>query len=315
MKTPAWHQVEQDIRIGFAMVADLVWQITGADGRGEAAAKAVLGIDEAPGYLLADNLDDRDTLNSFDVENTEFFQVAKKAHRLVLPDQRLNDVDVSDNRLLTEQYLNYFIRAIPRDSVGAYDAPYLFQDPEGALQVLLAQYRAKLDLAEMVQELVTDSSSVIGVGFTPADVAALGQMNLRSVRNHFGPKGNKAIKSYVIGSSAERSDLVMGDPLDSLEWLAARRGFQPGGISQNWANKHLERLSSLEKAAAFAGVFAWCNSTTTEAAAQRLGWEPERFSRWVRSDVEKPGEAEKVASVIGLDPTAYVSTIERLLSD
>lgn len=52
-------------------------------------------------------------------------------------------------------------------------------------------------------------------------IAYLGDVDLRTVRNAMGPRGDKPIRSTARPKPAgARSDLVYGNPLDAIEWLA-----------------------------------------------------------------------------------------------
>lgn len=315
MKNLNWEQINHDIRIGFALTADQTRLMAGDVERGEMAARAVLGVENTRYDLMCDHLDDGEMLASFDIEGSPFYGAATTCFKIISSERRLEEIDVTNDRLNGEQLLSYFLKAMPRESMGLYDVPSIFDGLDSPLPLLLAKCMAKLDLAEFIQELSDQTSDTLGFGFTPTTVAVLGQMNVRTVRNHFGPKGDKAIRSRSLGSDAYRSDLVIGDPLDSIEWLAGRRGFDPGGVSTDWMNEKMASIQSVKIASALPGVFAWTNRQTSEAISETLGWPPTKFSKWVRSVDLKQLDAAAVANAVGLDPKAYSELMSRLAPD
>jgi hypothetical protein len=128
-----------------------------------------------------------------------------------------------------------------------------------------------------------------------------------------GPNGDKPIRSNAKPKGKDaRSDLVLGDPLDAIEWLAGRRGFHPGRLSPEWVNQQLAGIQSREAAAGLPGLVTWLNRTTTEQLASALGWPADRVREWTRAHSTDVNAAEQVAAAAGLDVAAYRDLIARV---
>lgn len=131
-----------------------------------------------------------------------------------------------------------------------------------------------------------------------------------------GPKGDKPIRSTARPKPAGvRSDLVFGDPLDAIEWLAGRRGFHAGRLSPEWVSGLVGEIGSLHVGAALPGLLAWLNRTTTDELASRLGWPVEHVRDWTRARGVDAGKAAEIGAAVGLDCAAYREAIERLTNE
>lgn len=140
----------------------------------------------------------------------------------------------------------------------------------------------------------------------------MGDVGLRTVRNVFGPKGNKPILSNNVASKGFRSDLVWGDPLDCLDWLAGRRGFHQGRLSPEWVSEKIPDIPTLEAAAALPGIVAWLGQKTSYELANELGWDISQIRAWTRAESVPPDKAGAVAKAAGVDPVRYSELICRL---
>ncbi|RVA14637.1 hypothetical protein EN932_04175 [Mesorhizobium sp. M7A.F.Ca.US.002.01.1.1] len=328
---PPWSVIETDIRIVMALAADVCRNIIGLrhpSGRGDAAAAAFLGmetLDGVDGFIVEQTYDsferhpNSEFLARIDITGTLFAEAARRCYDLVSNKGPIEHIRYDDDRDDGLHWLWYFLSAIPGDSygTGALDYSGLRLDPDSNLRLLHDLTSARLTLAEYVDDLTRAEagweelrSSCV---FTPRDISLLGDVNLRTVRNAMGPKGNKPIRTETIGGKASRPDLVWGDALDSLEWLAGRRGFQPGPLSPQFVDRRVPEIGSLRALAAVPGVVAWINRTTTDGLAAKLQWSPERIRSWTRGKDIDPEQAQAISTAAGLDGKAYASRIKSLL--
>lgn len=311
VQLPAWNAIEEDLRVGLVLVADACRYMAGMGKRGDAAASAILGIKNVPKQHLDDLIRDREFLSKVKISDTSFAACTRRCFDLVTVLGPIEQIDVDDEKVEGTQWLSYFLSFMPREAQGGWDYTGTFQCSDAPLVILLGMAEARLALAEYVQNFVRESDS--GTGFTPKEIAFLGDVDVRTVRNAMGPKGDKPIRSNAKPKADEaRSDLVLGDPLDALEWLAGRRGFHPGRLSPEWVNQHLAGVKSRDAAAALPGLVAWLNQITTEQLASSLGWPADRVREWTRAHTMDVNTAEQVAAAAGLDVTAYRDLIARV---
>lgn len=326
---PAWTDVERDIRIAMALAADVVRNMIGMrdpNGRGDAAAAAFLGLPNLRGihgFLVEETYDSFERrpnvefLAKIDIDDTLFARAARRCFDLVAMRGPIEEIDFANDRDDGLHPLWYFLSAIPTDSYGS-DADYsgIAQDPDSNLRLLHDLASARLTLAEYVDDLTRGywpewQSTCV---FTPRDISLLGDVNIRTVRNVMGPKGNKPIRTETMGGKASRPDLVWGDALDCIEWLAGRRGFQPGPLSPQWVDRRVSEVGSLRALGALPGIVAWINRTTTEDLAARLQWSPERVRNWTRGINMETDHARAIAAAAGLDGVAYADRVKALLA-
>lgn len=311
---PTWTTIEKDLRIGLVLVADGCRYLVGTGERGNAAAAAILGIKEVPAEQLDDLVEDPQFLSAVAVSETQFAASSRRCFDLVTILRPLEEVDVDEEKAEGTNWLSYFLSFVPRQAMGGLDYTGSFHHPEAPLVILLGMAEARIALAESVQTLVRQGES--GIGFTPKEIAFLGDVDLRTVRNAMGPKGDKPIRSTARPKpTGVRSDLVFGDPLDAIEWLAGRRGFHAGRLSPEWVNGFLENIPSLQAAAALPGLLAWLNRTTTEELAGKVGWPIERVRGWTRGRGLDAAQAVKIGAAVGLDRAAYREAIKRLTGE
>ncbi len=308
---PNWSAIEEDVRIGLVLAADACRYMVGMGARGDRAAGAILGIAEVPAEHLDDCIEDPGFLRSVAVSDTAFSLVARRCFDLVTILQPIEEIAVEDERAEGADWLSFFLSFMPRRAMGGLDYTGVFHHPDAPLVILRDMAEARLALAEYVQNLVRLGQS--SIGFTPRQIAFLGDVDLRTVRNAMGPKGDKPIRSNARPKpSGVRSDLVFGDPLDAIEWLAGRRGFHAGRLTPGWVDRHLAGVTSLQAAAALPGLVAWLNRTTTEELAANLGWPVGRARDWTRGRGLDAAQASDIGAAAGLDGGAYRDLMQRL---
>jgi hypothetical protein len=329
---PSWSDVETDIKIVMSLVADVCRNMVGMrepHGRGDTAAAALLGLPDLSGingfvveatYDSFERRPNTEFLEKIQIEGTLFARAARRCYDLVATRGPIQEINYEYERDEGLYWLWYFLSTVPTDSYGS-DADYsgIAHDLDSNLRLLHDLASARLDLAEYIDEITQATAAWEEMFwpkyvFTPRDVALLGDVNIRTVRNVMGPKGNKPIRTEPMGGKASRPDHVWGDALDCIEWLAGRRGFQPGPLSSQWVDRRLPEISSLRALGALPGLVAWINRTTTEELAARLQWSPEKVRNWTRGVNLEADDARTIAAAVGLDEAAYANRVKALLA-
>lgn len=309
-KIATWSLIEESIRKGFVTMADTNSAMLGRGIRADAATLALLGISDVPDEDLNGLIEDEEFLSSLKVDDTPFFLSARKCYALVTEIGPIEKVDTDEELSEGPLTLSYYISCMPRETMEGWNACGNFYHPDSPLPVLKDAAKARLDLICFVQELILEGSK--GCGFDPKTVSVLGDVGMRSVRNVFGPKGNKPILSYTDASKGARADLVWGNPLDCVEWLAGRRGFHQGRLTPEWVNEKIPEIPNLEAAAALPGIVAWLGQKTSEELAGELGWEFSQVRDWTRAINVPPEKAGAIAKAAGIDPVLYSELISKL---
>ncbi|ODM45870.1 hypothetical protein A9320_27170 [Ruegeria sp. PBVC088] len=304
---PPWTRILEDLRVAAVLKADDTRYFLGMNDRGNAAAAAILGMEDVPAQHLDDLIASEAFLAEVAIEGSGIERAAHRSYRLVSAPPALQDIDVSDERAEGTDWLSYFLSALPREAMGGLDHTGVYLSPDAPLQILLTGASATLAIAEVVQGILCDGQ--LEIGFSAQEIATLGGLDVRSVRNVMGPRGNKPIRTTA--ALGPRADYVEGDPLDALEWLAGRRGFSGYEISSDWVEQHLAQINTPTAVAAIPMVFAWAQGVTTATLAKRLSWPAERVSGWARSRDIRLADAAALAEAAGLDGTAYRALIER----
>jgi len=179
---------------------------------------------------------------------------------------------------------------------------------DSPLPSLLSAAEATLELASFVQNLprAKDEDELVQAGFSIKSIAALAQLDIRSVRNEAGPRGKKPLKTTGTGSA------VSCDPLKALEWLAGRRGFNPGYVAPDWMNNQFHLVRSRAVAHAIPGVVGWVNKMQTIEIAGKSDMSAEEVRNWIYNSSGDASFAKRIADTVGLDGLAYEQMVERL---
>lgn len=273
----SWIVVEEQLRIALVLTADATRYLIGMGVRGDQAAAAILGMKDVPNTHLDDLIGDPVFLNSIVTKGTELEAAARRCFDIVTVRHPLETIDVQHEREEVTEWLSYFLAALPREAMGGWDYTAV-SHPDAPLVKLLRKAEARINLAEFVQEAIGFGS--LRHGFVAADIAALADAEVRTVRNVMGPKGDKPILTRpTVEGRSSKDDYVWGDPLDTLEWLSGRRGFNPGRLSVEWVNERLLRIPTFEAAAAMPGIVSWVNCVTSQDLAARLRWPPDQLRK------------------------------------
>ena len=313
MQTAGWDEIEGDLKLGvFLMTVAAQSLLPDHHPAAGQLGRAALGAKFDPRQIAAGQADDLEHLADFDVSGTRFHQVARACFELVHGKEPLDQLETQDFEAETLNWLGYFLQAVPYDEyatpIGGYSHRLRERRDKGdefPLPGLHLAAAAKINLAEYLQSFPRNREYELG--FAPFEIAALAGMGISSVRNFVGPAGKKPIRSMP----SEESRGVYGDPLDTLEWLAGRRNFDPGPLSSRWLDLASERADSLEDAGAVLGIYAWVNRVTTEMLAERSGLPVDMVKGWTRGDMSSPDDAAPLAEAAGIDPEFYIDLVAR----
>lgn len=313
MQTASWEEIENDVKLGVFLITVAAQSllpdhhpVSGQYGQ------AALGAGFDPKQLAAGQADTLEHLADFDVSKTHLHSVARACFDYVHGRTPLDKIETQDFEAETLNWMTYFLSAIPHDeyatTLGGYSDRFRERRDKGdeyPLPGLHLAAAAKINLAEYLQSFPRNRE--FEIGFAPFEIAALAGMRISSVRNFVGPAGKKPIRSMP----TEDTRGVYGDPLDTLEWLAGRRNFDPGPLSSRWLKQAVEKADSPEDAGAVLGIFAWVNRVTTEMLAERSGLPVEVVKAWTRGDMSSPEDAAPLAEAAGIDPDFYIDLVAR----
>jgi hypothetical protein len=313
MQTASWQEIEADVKLGvFLMTVAAQSLLPDHHPAAGQFGKAALGKGFDKDQLASFQADTLEHLEAFDASGTRFHQVARACFDYVHGATPLDQLETQDFEAEYLNWLGYFLEAVPHDEyatpMGGYSDRLRERRDKGdefPLPGLHLTAAAKVNLASYLQGFPRNREYEIG--FAPFEIAALAGMSISSVRNFVGPAGSKPIRSMP--SDTGRS--VHGDPLDTLEWLAGRRNFDPGPLSNQWLDMAAERANTLEDAGAMLGIYAWVNRITTEALAERSGLPVEVVKAWTRGDITSPDDAAPLAEAAGIDPEFYQELVAR----
>lgn len=313
MQTATWDEIEADLKLGVFLITVAAQSLL-PDHHPAAGqyGKAALGSAVDPKQIAAAQADRLEDLAAFEVHGTRFFAVARACFDYVHGTTPLDDLDTADFEAEYLHWMTYFLSAIPSDSYATMMGDYVdrFRErrdkgEEYPLPGLQLSAAAKVNLASYLQGFPTNRE--FELGFAPFEIAALAGMSISSVRNFIGPGGRKPIPSMP----SDRAGGVYGRPLDTLEWLAGRRNFDPGPLSNRWLLRAGDHAQHPEDAGALLGIYAWVNRITTETLAERSGLPVEVVKTWTRGDMSSPDDAGPLAEAAGIDPEFYIELVAR----
>lgn len=309
MKHPApWTEIESSLQLGLVLLADFCELILGEE-RGKLAAKEIIGFD-AGGGVFRDDLaaNNRVFLKRVKIDGTQIEHSARRCFRLVAEGTAVHKIDVDEIKGDATEWLEYFLKSVPRVGMGGQDMTSDIHASDSPLPSLLTAAEATLELAAFVQNFARakDESELVQAGFSIKSLAALSQLDIRSVRNDAGPRGKKPLKTTGTGSA------VSCDPLRALEWLAGRRGFNPGYVAPDWMNEQFHLVRSRAVAHAIPGIVGWVNKMQTGEIAGKSAVSEEEVRDWIYHTRGDASFAKRIAEAVGLDGVAYEHMMERL---
>lgn len=303
-----WVEVESDLQLGLVLLAEFCDMILNGN-RGHVAANAIMGF-EADSEVLNDALasNDRHFIRRVKINDTQIEHAVRRCFRMVTEGSALHEIDVGEVKGDATEWLSYFLSTVPSEAMGAADFSSEIHGVDKPLPSLLSAAEARLELAEFVQNLAKfqDSHDLAQAGFSIKTIAALSGLDVRTVRNEAGPGGNRPLKTEGKGST------VTCHPLNSLEWLSGRRGFQVGYVGTDWMNEQFQFIKSRHAAYAIPGVVGWINKMPTKDIASRADLTEKDVRDWIYGFNDDSKNAAMIAEAVGLNSDAYESLIERL---
>jgi len=320
-----WPEFETDMKFAMLLVADGMMNMLGSGKRARKAAEAFLGIplpQTVSGFLVSEATDQwgqdpAGFLSSLDIRDTHFHGTVRRAYTLLTDLRPIHEVSYQDERDEAVDWIGYFLTLVPTDSYGTGDDfSSLVQDPSRPLPLLHRSACAYLSLIEFVHQALGShpswGESSDKIVFNAEDLALLGDVDIRSVRNAMGPTGSKPIRSFKALPSDADDERAYADPVDAIEWLSGRRGFRCGRLDAEWVNSEIPKTGSIEALGALVGMMFWLNGSTTEAMAGQLGWDIARARDWTRGRGIDAYNARSVAAAAGIDPESYSLQIANL---
>ncbi|NKQ73437.1 hypothetical protein C3Y89_24350 [Rhizobium sp. UPM1132] len=320
-----WQDYERDMRLAMLLVADGMMNMLGAAPNATKAAEAFLGIEvpaDASGFLvnMASNpWEGADaSLSSIAIDGTHFNRAVRRAYDLLTELKPIHEIQHQDERDESLDWIGYFLTAVPTDPYGTGgDFFDIVENSTRPLPYLHRAGQAYLSLVEFVHGAVGShpqwSASSDMIVFNADDLALLGDVDIRSVRNAMGPSGSKPIRSFKASPTDRDDERAYANPVDALDWLSGRRGFKCGRLDADWVNAWIPSTGSLTALGALAGMMFWLNGQTTEKMAEKIGWDAVQTRAWTRGEGLDAFAAKRVAEAAGLDPKAYSKQIAKLL--
>jgi len=313
MLTASWEEIEADLKLGvFLMTVAAQSLLPGRHPASRPFGRAALGKGFNDEQSASYQVEDLEDLRAFDVSGTRFHKVARACFDYVHGTTPLDQLEIHDFENEYLHWMTYFLSAIPHDEyatpLAGYSPRFRERHDKGdeyPLPGLHLSAAAKVNLAEYLQSFPGDRT--FDLGFAPFQIAALAGMSIASVRNFIGPSGKKPIRSMPL----DKMYGVHGDPLDTLEWLAGRRNFSPGPLSNQWLKGAGQRARTLEDAGAILGIYAWVNRTTTETLAERSGLPVNVVKKWTRGDIASIENAAPLAEAARIAPEFYTEVVVR----
>jgi hypothetical protein len=304
---PSLSDLQQAIGAALVLHAESARFMLGVTKRGQAAADAYLGAPFDSDGLITESFVNNAILPVID--DTEFARVVGDCFSFASTRPAVETIDIENFEIDAFDWLDYFWGVIPHRDEGAYDVT----SSTWPLYTLLKIAGARLELLRFVMRLFKPyEKGLPDSNFTPEKIAILAGIDLRSARNAMGPRGNQPIKTGRI-ADPEKKLILVGDPLDTVEWLAERRGFFQGPISTSWINANFSTVSNKESAAALPGIAAWLNRISTADLAEKLDWKLSDIKKWFRGKGLSASRASEIAAAAGLDGALYAETVTRLL--
>ncbi len=320
-----WSDYERDMRLAMILVADGMMNMLGNAPNAKTAVEAFLGIQipsDFSGFLVnlvADPWAKPDAFFSqITIEGTHLERTVRRAYDLLTAMKPIHEIDHQDERDEAIHWVGYFLTTVPTDAYGM-GANYfdIVETRSNPLPFLYRAGQAYLSLIEFVHGTVGShrewSSSSDMIVFNADDLALLGDVDIRSVRNAMGPNGTKPIRSFKALATEGEDERAYANPVDAIEWLSGRRGFSCGRLDADWVNAGIPSTASLTALGALSGMMFWLNGQTTETMAEKLGWEIAQTRAWTRGDGLDAFTAKRVAEAAGLDPKTYSKQITKLL--
>ncbi|PXW73723.1 hypothetical protein C7451_1098 [Blastomonas natatoria] len=252
MDIPSLFDLKTAFRNALVVNAETLFVLHGENGLGAELATLYLG--RTVDCLPSDEYLGTSTLQAIDLDRHHVWHRIAGLHRM-LDERRMSSspgtINTDDIGLEMLVHLEMFLATIPHIALGAYDGTSV---RSGCLRRLFELASAWHRLAEDISDALSGHAGLMNL--RPADLALLGSMNERSLRNLVGPKNrirtlqaDKKAASRKGKSSVQSRAFVAVDLIDALDWLGSRKGFAIEPLKPAFVVEHVSGIEDPRKRA------------------------------------------------------------------
>lgn len=289
--------LRQDLATAVLAMGDLIHLIGRPD-----VAKQLVGAPQGLTYL------DSVQPEALDLTSLEAAQAMERIFRVCFEPKLGVEPDAVENDL---RILEGLIGFLPSEYPGE---PINLPRIKRRLDRLYSAGSARNTLALMTGSIAEgdiDENTRGNWALTVAEVAAIAQMDERSVRNKVSPTGGAPLRS--LPNAIEASRLVQVDGFEAFGWLIGRRMFRPLPLDPGAFQKAVAGPVDRHHLGMVLGVLGWSNFGPTNYLAKRLGWTVGEVEGWIKhGPTKEEAKARKMASLLGLDTDALAISAVRL---
>ncbi len=277
MEIPSLYELKTAFRNALVVNAETLYLLSGMEGLGRELATLYLGrpVDDLPSDEYLAN----SSLQAIDIDRHAIWQKIAGLHHMLDERRMAMRSGTIDAEFIQQEMLHFlelFLASIPNVALGAWDGTGV---RAGCLASLFELASAWLRLAEDIDDALAGASGFINL--RPADLALLGGMNERSMRNLIGPnnrirtlQGSKGSAARKSKSSVQSRAFVAVNLVDALDWLGSRKGFAIEPLTPKFIVEHVGEIQD-PKVRARAAVISLLTSHRTLKDASILESIPE----------------------------------------
>lgn len=290
-------ELRQDLATAILAMGDLIHLIGRSD-----LAEQLVGAPQGLSYL--DNMEPE----ALDLTSLEAAQAMERLYDVCFEPKLGMKLDALGGDLLM---LEGLIGALPSEFPGE---PVNLPRTKERLRRLHSAGWARSTIAFMTRSIADgdiDEGSRRCWALTVAEIAAIAQMDERSVRNKVGLASRTPLRSlpHPLGMSR----LVQVDGFEAFGWLIGRRMFRPVPLDPGAFQKAVASPVDRHHLGMVLGILGWSNFGPTNYLAKRLGWMVGEVEGWIkRGPTKEEAKARKLAGLLGLDPDALAASVVRL---
>lgn len=290
-------ELRQDLATAVLAMGDLIHLIGRAD-----LAEQLVGIPQGLSYL------DEVEPEALDLTSLDAAQAMERLYCVCFEPKLGMDLVALGDDLLT---LEGLIGALPTQFPGEPVNLPRIKKRLDRLHSAGSARRALALMADSIAEGDIGEESRSAWTLIVAEIAAIAQMDERSVRNKVGPAGRTPLRSLPHPPGMSR--LVQVDGFEAFGWLIARRMFRPMPLDPGVFQKAVASPVDRHHLGMVLGILGWSNIGPTNYLAKRLGWMVGEVEGWIKHGPTKEEvKARKLAGLLGLDPDALAASVVRL---